>query len=272
LNQISKGGIQLITIQNYVLPKTLEEAYAILNEKRNNVILGGSAFLRMGSKKIGTAIDLSEMDLNFINENEETIEIGAMTTFRKIETSPILQKYFNGILPESVKNIVGVQLRNIVTVGATVYSRYGFSDLITALLSLDAEIILYDMGRISLEKYLEKGSKKDILTKIIIPKIDRKSVFKMMRNSKSDYAILNAAVSNKDDDWKVVVGARPQRAKIAKKASEYLAKNKLTNENIEHAAKLVVEELTFGSNIKGSKEYREAICKVIVKRAIMEVL
>lgn len=262
----------MISIKNYALPETLDEAYKILNEKRNNTILGGCAFLRMGSKKIGTAIDLSKLNLNFINENEKNIEIGAMTTFREIETSPILKKYFNGLLPESVSNIVGIQLRNIVTVGATVYARYGFSDLITALLSLDTEVILQNGGQVSLEEFLEKGSKKDILIKLVINKDARKAAFQMMRNSKSDYAILNVAVSKNDGEWKVVVGARPQRAKIAKEASLYLAKSNLTSEEIEQAAILAASELSFGSNMRASKEYREAICKVLVKRAITEVL
>lgn len=262
----------MITIKNYALPQKLEEAYSILNEKRNNVILGGCAFLRMGSKKIETAVDLSKLDLKYINENDETIEIGAMTTFREIETSSILKKYFDGVLPKSVENIVGVQLRNIVTAGGTVYSRYGFSDFITALLSLDAEIILYKQGRVALEEYLQKGAEKDILVKVIIPKTCRKAAFQMMRNSRSDYAILNVAVSNKDNDWKIVVGARPQRAKIAKEASQYLSKSNKSIEKIEEAALMVSKELNFESNMRGSKEYREAICKVLVKRAIMEVL
>lgn len=262
----------MLAIQDYVLPETLEEAYEVLNTKRNNTILGGCAFLRMGSKKIGTAIDLSNLNLNFIQENEETIEIGAMTTFREVETSPILEKYFDGILPKSVSDIVGVQLRNIVTVGATVYSRYGFSDFITALLSLDAEVVLYNAGRVSLEEFLKNSSKKDILIKIIIEKTNRKAAFQMIRNSKSDYAILNVAVSKLDNDWKVVVGARPQRSEIAKDASEYLAESNGTMEEIEHAANVAVNELTFGSNIRGSEQYRKSICKVLVRRAIMEVL
>lgn len=262
----------MIVIQNYESPQTLEEAYRLLNNNKSNTILGGCAYLRMGSKNIETAIDLAKLHLNFIYEKDETIEIGAMTTFREIETSSILKKYFCGILPESVKNIIGVQFRNIVTIGGTVYSRYGFSDLITALLSLDAEVVLYDKGRISLEQFLEAGSPKDILVKIIIPKTDRKAAFQMMRNSKSDYAILNVAVSNKENDWKIVVGARPNRAQIAKEASEYLSKDNLREEDIDFAAEHTVKELTFGSNMRGSKEYREAICKVLVKRAIMEVL
>lgn len=262
----------MITIQNYVLPETLEEAYNILNEKRNNTILGGCAFLRMGSKRIGTAIDLSKLNLNSIKENEETIEIGGMITFREVETSPILEKYFDGILSKSVKKIVGVQLRNIVTVGSTVYSRYGFSDFLTALLSLDAQVVLYKAGKMSLEEFLEKGSQKDLLTKVIIPKTDRKAAFQTMRNSESDYAILNVAVSKIDNDWKIVVGARPQRAKIAKEASLYLSKSNLTESDIEQASILAADELTFGRNMRASKEYRKHICSVLVKRAVLEVI
>lgn len=262
----------MITIKNYALPETLEEAYKILNEKRNNVILGGCAFLRMGSKRIETAVDLSKLNLKYINETEKEIEIGAMTTFREIETSAVLKQYFNGVLPKSVENIVGVQFRNVVTVGATVYSRYGFSDLITALLSLDTDVLLYNKGRISLGEYLEHGAKKDLLVKVIIKKTGRKAAFQMMRNSMSDYAILNVAVSNENNDFKIVVGARPNRGKIAKEASLYLSKSSQSTEEISKAALMASEELIFGSNMRGSKEYREAICKVLVKRAIMEVL
>ncbi|MFD3157252.1 FAD binding domain-containing protein [Haloimpatiens sp. FM7330] len=262
----------MITIKNFAFPKSLEEAYRVLNEKRNNVILGGCAFLRMTSKRIETAIDLSKLDLSHINENDETIEIGSMTTFREIETNPILNKYFNGVLPKSVENIVGVQLRNIVTVGGTVHSKYGFSDFITALLSLNAEVTLYKQGTVHLKEYLEQDTKKDIVISISIPKTNRKAAFQMMRNSRSDYAILNVAVSNEDNDWNIVVGARPQRAKIAKEASKYISQSDKSIEEVEKAALMASEELDFGDNMRASKEYREEICKVLVKRAIMEVL
>ncbi|WP_432665606.1 FAD binding domain-containing protein [Wukongibacter baidiensis] len=262
----------MLTIQDYLLPETLEEAYRALIEKRNNKILGGCGFLRMGSQKIGTAIDLSNLNLNSIWEGEDTIEIGAMTTFRQVETSSVLKRHFDGILSKSVGHIVGVQLRNIVTVGATVYSRYGFSDFLTALLSLEAEVVLYNGGQVLLEEFFKNGSEKDILIKIIIRKTNRKAAFQMIRNSKSDYAILNVAVSKLDEDWRIVVGARPQRAKIAKEASYYLSESNEAMEEIERAAMIAVNELTFGSNMRGSEEYRRSICKVLIKRAIMEVL
>lgn len=262
----------MFTILDLVQPNTIKEAYKELMNKKNNTILGGCAFLRMGSKRIGTAIDLSRLNLNYIKEDDKYVEVGAMTTFRDIETSPIFNTYFNGVLPKSVSNIIGVQFRNVVTIGATVYSKYGFSDLITGLLCLDTEVELYNSGRMSLEEFLERPYEKDILTKIFIKKDNRKAVYENLRNSMSDYPILNVSVSMVGNQWTIVVGARPLHAKIAKGASQELAKGRLSGEDIEKAANMTSEELCFGTNMRGSQEYRKSMCKVLVKRAIEGVL
>jgi CO/xanthine dehydrogenase FAD-binding subunit len=262
----------LFTVTDLVQPETLEEAYNIITLRKNNTVLGGCAFLRMGSKRIGTAVELSKLNLNYIREELDYIEIGASTTFRDIETSPILNCYFSGVLKESMKNIIGIQFRNVVTIGATVFSKYGFSDLITALLALDTEVELYKAGRMSLESFLSKPYEKDLLTKVYIRKNNRKAVYKSLRNSESDYAVLNVAASELEGKWKIVVGARPKGAEIAVNASELLTRYPLEEMNIEKAAQIASEELSYGSNMRGSAEYRKALSKVLVKRAVMEVL
>nr|WP_235689872.1 hypothetical protein [Clostridioides difficile] len=62
--------------------------------------------------------------------------------------------------------------------------------------------------------------------------------------------------------YKIAIGARPRRAKIAYKASEILS---LEND-IEKAGEVSSEELSFGSNIRGSKEYRKDMAKALVLR------
>jgi CO/xanthine dehydrogenase FAD-binding subunit len=262
----------LFTLQKLVQPVTIEEAYNTLIEKKANAILGGCCFLRMGAKRIGTAIELSKLNLNYISEDSEYVEIGAMATFRDIETSEILNKYFNELLPKAVSNIIGVQFRNVVTVGATVFSKYGFSDFLTALLVLDTEIELYGAGRISLEEFLNMPYKKDILTRVFIKKNNRKASYKDFRNSASDYPILNVSVSCLDNQWKIAAGARPMKAMIARNASEQLSTGTLTDAAIETAANMAAEELVFGTNMRATGEYRRTLCKVLVKRAVMEVL
>ena len=48
----------LITINNYIKVKSLEEAYE-LNQKKANRIVGGMMWLRMSKGRMQTAIDLS---------------------------------------------------------------------------------------------------------------------------------------------------------------------------------------------------------------------
>jgi CO/xanthine dehydrogenase FAD-binding subunit len=263
---------RMFTLTDLVQPDTLEEAYQALINKRNNTVFGGCAFLRLGSQRIGTAVDLSKLKLNYITEQAGYVEIGAMTTFRDLETNAALKEYFNGIVPKAVGNIIGVQFRNIVTVGGTVFSKYGFSDLITALVVLDTEVELYKGGRMSLVDFLEKPYEKDILTKVLIKKNERKAVYQNFRISASDYPVLTVAVSHLNQEWVIAVGARPHRAKIADRASQALSGRALSQYDIEQAAGLAMEELAFGSNTRGTAKYRQEIGKVLVRRAITEAL
>jgi len=269
VDRTGEGEVRVFTLLDLVQPETIDDAYKLLMAKRNNTILGGCAFLRLSSSKIGTGIELSKLDLNYIIEDQEYIEIGAMTTFRDIETSAILQEYFNGILPKAVSHIIGVQFRNVVTVGASVYAKYGFSDIITALLALDTEIQLYKGGRMPLVEFLKRAYEKDLLTRIFIKKNQRSASYQNLRNSASDFPVINVAVSRLGKEWLIVAGAMPSRAKIAYQASAQLTEG---NINAEKIAALAVEELVFGTNARGTAQYRKAVCSVLIIRGIREVL
>ena len=261
----------MFAIKNLVQPLTLEEAYKILTEKKTNTVLGGCTFLRMGSKQINTGIELSKLNLNYIKEEDNYIEIGCYTTFRDLETSSLLNKYFGAVIPNCIKNILGVQFRSVVTVGASVFSKYGFSDLIPTLLTLDCEVELFKAGRMSLEDFISRPYEKDILVKIFLKKSEKKAIYKNLRNSISDFSILNASVSKLDNKIIIAIGARPAYAKIAKKASDFLSHSAINEDTIAKAAIMASEEIGFGDNMKGSKEYRKAMCIVLVKRALKEV-
>ena len=80
------------------------------------------------------------------------------------------------------------------------------------------------------------------------------------------------SVSRDNDDFKICIGARPQRAVVARKASDFLSSNEVNNENIDKALNLITEDVSFGTNMRGTKEYREVVSKVLVERAITEVI
>lgn len=262
----------IITIGEYKKPKSAKEAYELMTSKKSSVLIGGGAFVHLTPRYIGLAIDLSDTEMNYIKETDTEIEIGAMATLRDIEVNEILKGYFDNVLSKSVENIVGVQLRNSAAVGATVYSKYGFSDVITALRVLDTKVVLHNGGEITLDEFIDSKREKNLLEKVIIKKENLRASFKMMRNSIADYAILNVAVSKSGNNFKIAVGARPAIAEFPVKAIEYINSNEVNEETADIAGEIASEELVFGSNDLGSREYRKHLCRALIKSAILEVL
>ncbi len=258
----------MLKIKNLIKPKTIEEAYELYSTKKSSKLIGGGAFLRLGKKELQNGIDLYGLNLNYINDFDTHVEIGSMTTLRDIETSLVLKNNFSGILPMSVENIVGVQFRNIATIGATVASKYGFSDPLTALLCLDTYLVFHNMGEIALNDYINLDKiPRDILVKIIIKKTTQVASFQMMRHSPSDYAMLNCSLGFDGTNYKLCIGARPQRAKIGDKTSKSLS----NGDNIDVALSFILDDFHFGTNIRASGEYREHLATVLSKRAYLEV-
>ena len=135
----------MITIQNYVRAQSLEEAWQ-LNQNKRNRILGGMLWLRLGSGAVGTAIDLCDLGLDAIEETDEQFSIGAMVTLRDLELHAGLNTYTHHAVADAVQDIVGVQFRNMATVGGSIWGRFGFSDVLTVFLALDTYVQLYQSG------------------------------------------------------------------------------------------------------------------------------
>lgn len=258
----------MFTMKEYVCVKSLEEAYTLLTQRKNNKILGGLLWLRMGSSNIHTGIDLRKLGLDTIKETEEEIRIGSMCTLRQLETSPILQAYADGIISDSVANIVGVQFRNSATVGGSIYSRFGFSDLLTGLMVLDAKVKLYDGGAIPLNQFAAMPYTRDIVEEVIIHKEKVQACYLTHRKTSTDFPVITVAVAKGERGFQVAVGARPHKAILATDAMNCLNKD---NIDIEKAAMLIATKVEYGSNLRGSKEYRAHLTKVLATRAINSI-
>ena len=74
----------MLRIMNYATPESLDEAYALLTKNKKNMILGGMIWLKMEDIQIPTAIDLSKLGLDQIEEEDAEFKIGAMVTFTPI--------------------------------------------------------------------------------------------------------------------------------------------------------------------------------------------
>ena len=260
----------MLKIKDYVKAGSLEEAYE-LNQKKSSVVVGGMLWLKMQNRQVGTAIDLSGLGLDKIEETEDAFSIGAMTTLRQIERHEGLNALTQGAVRESVKSIVGVQFRNLATVGGSVYGRFGFSDVLTLFEALGASVELYHGGIIPIETFAAMPYDRDILIRVIVPKTKRQTAYLSQRNTKTDFPVLACCVAVEEDGTvRCAVGARPMKA-VCLTDEQGILKGGITKESAEAFGEYVKAQVPMGSNLRGSREYRTLLAGVLAKRALLAI-
>ena len=258
----------MFTAKQYVRPSSLEEAYELCLKKRN-LVAGGMLWTKMYSKSYDTVIDLCDLGLDRIEETGDGFSVGAMVTLSALERHEGLNAYTNGALREALVHIVGTQFRNSATVGGSVWGRFGFSDVITILLILDARVELYQRGVMPLGEFMDLDRKeRDILTGLFIPKGRSEISYLSQRNISTDIPVLTCATAKTDGEYECVIGARPMKA-VRITDEDGILSGGITEENASQFAKYVVKHLAFGGNVRATAEYRRRVCEVLVRRALM---
>ena len=257
----------MMTIQKYVRVRSLEEAWQ-LNQSRSNRIIGGMMWLRMGSGSVNTAIDLCDLGLDTIEETETEFSIGAMTCLRALETHEGLNAYCGGAVREALKDIVGVQFRNMATVGGSLWGRYGFSDVLTVLLAMDCAVELYKGGVVPLEQFAKMQKDNDVLVRVIIKKTPGKVVYASVRNQRTDFPVLACAVSDIGGKCRASLGARPAKAMLVWDEEGLLAGG-VTGETAKAFAAYAAKQAPTDSNVRASAAYRTHLVKVLTERCAL---
>ncbi len=260
----------MFTIREYRRVESLEEAWT-LNQKKNNKVIGGMVWLKMSDRPVGTAIDLSGLGLDAIEETGEGFSIGAMVTLRQLELHPGLNAYSGGAVREALRHIVGVQLRNCATVGGSIFGRFGFSDVLTLFLALDAQVELYKGGVMPLSRFAGLPYDRDILVRLIVPKTEARFCYLSARNTETDFPALTCAAALTDQGLRVAIGARPQKA-ILLPDKDGILRPPFSPDAPERIAAYAAGAIPTASNLRGSAQYRTHLIKTLVGRAVTRLL
>lgn len=253
--------------KNYYRATSLEDAYKKLNENPKNAIVAGGLWMKKTGLSYDTLIDLSDLGLDKIVEDKNEIHVGAMVSLRDFENSPVIKKLFSGATAFAVREVMGPAFRNSATIGGSVFGRYPFSDVIAGLLPLDVKVKLYPSKEYSLEEFLNLRGKIDgVLEEIIIKKEEGKGFFKKVKATALDFPMVNISIVKRGGKNYIAVGSRPMVAALAVKAMAEADKG-----NFEEAASLAAEELQYLDSSNISKEYRQDLVRVYVRRGLEEV-
>ena len=116
----------------------------------------------------------------------------------------------------------------------------------------------------------ERKQLDDILVRLIVKKHPQESVYLSHRNSKTDFPVLTCAISLGKEEAYAVVGARPSRAVKVKLSDQWNVMIK-DDEGRRKIADEVTGQLNFGSNMRGSADYRRHLSEVLIRRGLAQL-
>lgn len=250
-------------ITEFYRPMDVQDAYEKLMGQKKATLMAGGMFLRLQNRTLPLVIDLEGLNLSGVKtgRNEgKTLLIGAMTSLRDIE--------LHGRLPEvlvaSVRQIAGVGVRNLATIGGSVMGRYPFSDINTALAALGAVLHFHVAGPMAMVDFLEGSLKeRDMLLWIEVPVREAvKGHFSAFKRVYTDFALLNMALVGVRDSVNrltISIGARPGVAQT------------LDVQYVGQSAEEILEKVTFGDDYRASAPYRQALAIAMLTDALEEV-
>ena len=274
-------------------PTTLEQASRLVKENGpGGRFLAGGTDLVIAMKEKGLVpkyiVDLKRVPgLSGIRENTDgSITLGALTTMREIETSPLILKKYP-FLSQSAAEVGSIQIRNRATVGGNMANATPSADVAPSLVALNATAKIVGLSgekTVSLEEFFRGPGQtimgtEEILTEITIPKTGPRLVgdyIKFSPREMMDLAYVGVAVAynlgEKDKrctDVRIVLGAVAPTPIRARKAEAILEGQGLTEKLARAAGDEAAQESKPISDVRSSAEYRRAMVGVMTGRAIL---
>jgi len=276
---------------NYYRVETLDEALELIDKLDDfKVIAGGTDLvmdLRIGRYKPRNIVDISNIrELDYIVDEGDKIRIGALTKLQEILESPIV-KTKAPVLAEAIYQMASWQIRNIATIGGNLCNASPAADTAPPLMVLEAQLKLASktgtrtvpITEFFLGPRKTVLKKNELLTEIIIPyeKDVGTSMIKLGRRNSFTLSVVAVAAlvkveDNKFKDVRVAlnsVAPTPVRAKSVEKS---LIGKEVTLENIEEAAKLVVNDISPISDVRASAEYRKEMSIILTRDSLIKSL
>lgn len=280
----------------YFAPNTVEEALNLLSqygEDECKIVAGGQSLIILMKQRLITPkylIDIKGLsNLAYIKfDKKQGLKIGALSTHRAIEKSPVIQKGFS-VLAEMEQNVSSVETRNWGTIGGNIAHGDPSGDPAPVMIALNGkcritgltEERIVDAEDFTLG-YFETALRHDeLLTEIQIPVLPPNTGVKYTKFSQiqGDYAVASAAISVTLDkkkeicsDVRIALGAAGPAPFRAKNAEEVLKGKKISDNLLAKAGQVASEEASPTTDAEVSEEYKRELIRVLVKRVGKEAL
>jgi aerobic carbon-monoxide dehydrogenase medium subunit len=266
----------------YVRANSVDEAIGLAAEhgEEAKYLAGGQSLLPLMKLRFAAPavlIDLGRVsELCYIRDEGNHVAIGALTRHHDVATAALLLSDIP-LLAHAAEAVGDPQIRHRGTIGGSVAHADAAADLPAVLLALGATFVIRgadgersvpasEFFRGIFETVIEPG---ELLTEIQVPKPAAPAAWSFQKFNKRaiDFAIVGVAVQGTGGPGTGValinMGSTPLRATAVESA---LA----SGASAADAAALAAEGTNAGSDIHATREYREHLARVLVRRALEE--
>ena len=281
-----------LQIEEYHRPRDLAQAVEILSKygKKAGVIAGGTDILPLRPgvgeiDRIHHLVDISKLELNYINNEKDTIRIGAATTINTIGACPLFLSGPYRALSEAAEGHSTTTIKNRATLGGNLCNASPCADLALPLLALDAILVAAGSNgerEIPIENFFLGANymaldSDEVLLEIRIPQCSEKTgtAFVKLRRQQTaiDMAVVNTATfltinNGRCEAARITLGAVAPISFRVKKAESMLVGAKLNAETLQKAAATVAEEARPIDDIRATAAYRKKMVGVLVRRSL----
>jgi aerobic carbon-monoxide dehydrogenase medium subunit len=269
---------------DYLCPASVDEATVQLAEYGGEakVLAGGQSLVPMLNFRVvrpSILIDINRLaSLDFVEEHNGGLRIGALTRHRTLETSPLVRERFP-VLGAAMKHIAHLAIRNRGTFGGSLSHADPAAELPMMALLLDAEI------RTSARRHAADGfflgplttalAEDELVSEIVLPALPPKTGwgFEEFSLRAGDFAFAAVAATVTVEDGKIAaarlaamgVGETPLRLRVVEAA---LAGEPFTPKLVAEAAKQASGSVDPPSDFRASAGFRRHLVAALSERAL----
>ncbi len=277
----------------FLYPGTPQEASRLLLHAEEAVPIAGGTDLSILMKKKALqppyVVNLMGLGWNYRYIDEQVIHIGATSTFTEILSTAFIRETVP-VLYQACAQIGSLQCRSMATIGGNLCSAVPSADSATPLLALDARVKLVSADEtrtVPLNEFF-KGPRKTVLKRgelmqeiqIPVPPQDSLGTFlKFGRRKALTLSVVNVAVHATPNGLtdgipsvRIALGAVAPTPVRATRAEEILAAKPATSDQIDKAVAIALTEIAPISDLRASKEYRLDISRILLQRALLEIV
>jgi xanthine dehydrogenase YagS FAD-binding subunit len=285
----------MLNLQAIHKPTKIYDALKMLAQPHAAILAGGTNLIAEKRRNVETVVDVSALNLAYIETRGGDIAIGATTTLAQVVESALTRGAANGVVAQGAQRTHANILRNQATVGGTLIAEPDgiFAVALSALearitrafLEQDAvaeqEISLADFFK-QRESFLQNA----IVTRVTLPasSLQRRAAIATVARTPRDKAIVSVCAALEMERGivragAIALGGVADSAWRARDAEREILNQGLTDDVIQRAAMAAASalnpardpSLTLRTSFRGSAEYRIEMARVLTARALREL-